>query len=276
MAAHRACNPARLAVTTLVLCMAGTTHAGVTPLAVDYTTNFLYDVDLSTGGVNNPRPLDGYRISGIDYGPGGTLYALGQGPNLTDPSFFRIDVATGELTRIGSLGVNYHIGALAYDEQTGVMYGSQIPVSGLGAIFTIDLATGAATVFQPSIAAGAAIAFDGDGRLWVLDSQYDFLWELDPDTGASINAMALPYDVSVLTRMDFDPTSGKMYVFEGADTAPVNQPSDLYTIDLATGALTHVGATASQFDPMGFTVPEPAAALLIAPAFLAWRRSRTR
>ena len=69
--------------------------------------------------------------------------------------------------------------------------------------------------------------------------------------------------------MDFNPADGKLYVADGGtSTAGTNK---LYTMNIATGVLTTVGATGvvNGIEGLTFTVPEPSSLVLASLVFIA-------
>lgn len=130
---------------------------------------------------------------------GSTLYGSfhRSGPE-TNPGYLAtIDTATGSVTTIGEMtGMNRPAGGLEFVD--GVMYSVTTTDNNDSRLFTIDLATGAAT-------AGAFLTVDG--------TQWDA-------------ATALAY------------ADGKMYTVTSSSENESRQDSNLYSVNLATGDMT--------------------------------------
>lgn len=101
----------------------------------------LSTMDVSTGKQTPVAPLMQMCAMAVDND--GTLYGIGQ----TDGKLYKIDKATAELTEVGHTGVqpSENQQSATYDAANGVMYWSAYTADG-GALYTVDTATGAATL----------------------------------------------------------------------------------------------------------------------------------
>lgn len=112
---------------------------------------------------------------------------------------------------------------------------------GAGALFSVDLATGARTVLSSGFLPTDA-AFLG-ARILATDSDADELLEIDPSTGDRTTVAAgldLPRSVVI------DETAGRAFVLQAG-------ASPLVSVDLATGAVTPLAA-AGLVDPRGLAL----------------------
>lgn len=166
--------------------------------------------------------------------------------SLTDPSaLYRIDLATGALERVGSLGptVFFYYGGLAYDTPRQTLYA----VHFLGQEFLrIDTDTGQATVIGSTAPHYMySVAYDP-----VSDKLYSFGWdmnqfgfyEIDRATGAP-RRIASGYQ-RVLVGLTYDASRGEIVGIARED-------ANLYAIDRATGDLTWLGHTGIFFNHGG-------------------------
>ena len=161
------------------------------------------------------------------YSGADTLYTVQEG---TD-SLATIDTVTGAVSVIGSLGVGYNFGDLAFDVPSNTMY----MVNGRGTVpsslYTVNLATGAATlVGSTGQSEMFGIAYDPvTGKMFGSQSTgASGFWEINRSTGAA-TAIGNP-GISL---------DGITYVGSTGDIAGLFAgPGSLYRIDRATGAST--------------------------------------
>jgi DNA-binding beta-propeller fold protein YncE len=151
--------------------------------------------------------------------------------------FYQLDPATGAFTHIGSLGITALEGDLTFDPRRGLFYATD---SGSDRLFTINPATGVATVIGPLGPSGrdvSGLALDpGSGVLYGLalrDSLPDLLVTIDQTTGlATPVGLTGTNSFSGLAGLAFDPDDGTLYMTDG---------QFLYTVNPATGAATRIG-----------------------------------
>jgi hypothetical protein len=140
----------------------------------------LYDVDVATGALSNPRPVGtgGESLMGISFGPGYQLHGLTTFVGTPPNALVFINDGTGAATTIGATGFSTLAeGDLAFDLSTGVLYGIQNIGTDSRELITINPLTGAATVVG-SLGVNAsgdysAMAFGPGGSLYVLDTGLD-------------------------------------------------------------------------------------------------------
>ena len=114
-------------------------------------------------------------VPSLAVSPLGTLYAINR--EFPD-TLYTVDVNSGNMTRVGSVGAGFTIQGLAFSPQ-GTLYGWDI---GQGLV-TIDTTTGAATDVNPSVGAPVGLqclAFSPAGVLY--GAQYA-LYTIDTGTG---------------------------------------------------------------------------------------------
>ncbi|GJM19988.1 MAG: hypothetical protein DHS20C14_22010 [Phycisphaeraceae bacterium] len=252
----------------------GVGHAGESyGIASDFNTGLIYDVDLQTGEFSNPRATGIYRFGGLEFA-GSELYGLST--DVAAGALYRIDQQTGASTLIGSLGQTRVVeGDLAYDPGTGRMFGSQNVYPNLGnSVFELDLASGKVIFSRIIRDVGDldGLAFDGGGNLWAMDVTNDMLLRLDTSNMHVLETVELSQDIVTSSGIDWDPSSRTMYLIEGKSNRET-----LYTVDLGTGEVAHVGDVQVPGRMSAITiVPAPASVsgvLLGASAVLRRRRS---
>ncbi len=168
-----------------------------------------------------------------------------------DDDLYRINLATGEATLVGSLGSFDEVEGLSFQPGTGILFGFD---QDDGELLTIDLASGTATVVGASAdpSNNVGIAFNAAGELFLSEEgdQQD-LWRLDPDTGAETLIGSTGEQIIALA---FD-ASGVLYGVSDSDNpgtaGPPTAVSGLYTINTSTGASTLVGLLGVDFDDGG-------------------------
>jgi len=230
-------------------------NAQALPLIGSDFDGILYDIDLSMGTASNPRNTGINPLAGIELSEDGTLYGLSTfGSSPSPNSLFKIDPTTGVSTVIGITGIEVTEGGLAFDPTSGLLYGCQ--ASGPDLLYTLDLNSGQAEVKGTILSSGdvSAISFDNSGSLYAIDRLEQSLLKLDPFTADIIKSVELNISLGSIMGMDFDPSSGLMYVADGS----TDGTDTLYTVDLSTGVLSPVGPTGLKGGLSGLAiVPEP-------------------
>lgn len=249
----------------------------------------IYEVDPSTGASTLVFGFPTIHIynGGLAYDAStDTLYATGVEDSSTGTSrLFAIDRATGAFTSFPGMSstINLSQGGLAIHPLTGVLYatgGNGFQSSGL---FTIDKATGAATLIgqtggqccvNPYGFNLNGIGFRSDGTLFAngftLTDGISSLFTIDLATGAATAIGA--HGVSSGRALRY---SGLAFRADGVllSLGDIDGSNDgLFAIDPATGAATLLGGTGPRYGVDGglsFAVPEPGALLLLGAAFVA-------
>jgi hypothetical protein len=184
----------------------------------------LFNLNTATGVATLIGPTGFPAVPGLEFGPGGALYGSADVDEGEANGLIAINPATGQGTlvgRYGSAGPNVidDISGLAFHPTTGALYGSTGPAfdGTPGDLFTIDPATGAATLVGALTEAGSGavlpvalsgLAFDpvgnlhgslggGDGRVVAIDlSSLTFVFVGDAANG-SVSAIAFQPAVPV-------------------------------------------------------------------------------
>jgi hypothetical protein len=202
----------------------------------------------------------------LDYSSNGTLYGMSFG---TDPALYSINAISGSTSLVGSLGFSFIFeGGLAIGPGD-IAYGVNEGNAGVPGLFSVNLATGAATSI--GIMSGGDHDINGltvrsDGMLVGLDRVTSSLLAIDPVTASTSVIASLGFTVGVAGGMDSNGTTG--YFANG---------SDLYSVDLYSGAVQSVGNMGVSIYGLAVTaVPIPAAVWLFGSGLglLGWFRRK--
>ena len=184
----------------------------------------------------------GAAMLGIDFRSTGGLYGVG-----SDSRVYTIDTLSGAATAVGgafSPAVNGEHFGLAYNtvddrlrlvSVEGNQNLSLDPSSGGIASADPDLAFSAA---DPNFGANPGIsgaAYDGGGTLYGIDANVNALIRVTPATGEMTTVAAFGFNVYLCSGFDID-ADGTGYATLSTDAG-----SEVYTIDLASGATTLLG-----------------------------------
>jgi len=121
---------------------------------------------------------------------------------------YRIDLATGQATPVGTRGLGFNdVEGLAFSAN-GVLYGVADATAGAGSgatdlLITIDIISGAGTLVGVMPGLGGigpggnldyGLAFTSDGRLWLSSDTTSQLWEVSPGSAATrlVGPLAAP------------------------------------------------------------------------------------
>ncbi len=267
------------AVLTASLTITFIRPAGAMLVTVDADTQTLYRIDRETAAVTRIGRMETDNadiFAGLAYDSRhDILYTTTTDTN----RLYTIDYATGKASLIGDLKASLMHG-LAYDPCTVKLLGTFGQPEGDG-LYSIDVSTGAATLI------GHIGFFNADHR----NAVYGLA--VHPETHALYGIVAGPaFNWSALIEIDKETGQGTQIgqqnvhfsglafdmetkVLYGID----NWTSDLYTIDVRTGATTLIGS-AGLDNPLGLEdiviIPEPATVGLLAIGFLGLRRKRVR
>ncbi|MGE0002613.1 MAG: PEP-CTERM sorting domain-containing protein [Fimbriimonadaceae bacterium] len=226
-----------------------------------------------------------------------------------------IDTATGNVSAIGALGVNFEFGDLAFDQSTNTMYAVGGWGNGIGAVsdlFSVNLTTGAATLI------GSTGQRDVFGLVWDPTTGKLFgsastistgFFEINKTTGAGsligtpgISLDALTYDGSTgnilgmfagpgsLHYVDrntgaatlanggsgFVNNNGMAYVGSNNSVYSLDWSGDFYRYDLSNSfARTTITNVGAAYDGLA-AVPEPATMVALGAGLLALARRRRK
>jgi hypothetical protein len=183
----------------------------------------------------------GAAMLGIDFRPGdGKLYGIG-----SDSRMYTVDTLTGAATAVGAGFVPAVEG-----EHFGLTFaGDDLRLQSVesNANQAFDPATGGTASADPALAYVAgdpsegmnpAIAATGalaSGEIYGVDATSNALVRMEPATGALTTVGGFGFNVYLCSGMDID-TDGTAYAAMSTDNG-----SELYTLDLATGAATLLG-----------------------------------
>ncbi len=246
-------------------------------------------IDPNTGVVSVVgHPAGVARITGLAFALNGFLYGSTQvgggfppppGPSGTS-NLIRIDPNTGAL--LSSIGVTDGVHAisiadLAVQPVTGLIYGIrsvQDGFGGFGNLYTINPATGLATLVGATGHFFGSLAFAPNGTLYMSSADLDFatgnlinisLRTLNPSNAANLSTVSA---AEYYGALGFSP--------EGVLFAGNGDSGQLFRINTVTGAETLVGSTGRNFvgDLAFAPIPEPGtfALALVAALVLARRR----
>lgn len=280
---------------------AGPGQARAEPIVALTTTNQLFTFDSSTpGSISTPVTVTGLTageaLVGIDARPvDGALVGVGFNSTTGMGSVYTLNIATGAATSINT-GLNFGTGAAAW----GVDFN---PVSNALRIVNNNLSGGPTPTDPPNnnfrITAGGAGGFNVDGdfnpspsnivgaaysnnvpggvggqtTLYGIDATSDQLLTqgsvnfpggatpVSPNTGTLSGVGALGVNTNNLVGFDISDTGAAF-----ASLTP-GSGSNFYTIDLATGQATLVGAIGNgtlQVQGLTVAIPEPASLILLA------------
>lgn len=204
-------------------------------------------------GSGNPEELErqvqitgmsaGSAMVGIDF-RGGDLYGVG-----TDSRVYTVDTLTGAATAVGGSFApalsGEHFG-MAYDAGNDVLHVASVESN---QSLEIDPETGAVSTARPDLAFAAGDENEGSNpalaaeaqhgaAMYGIESNENVLVTVSAETGALVTVADLPFNVYLCSGMDID-ADGTAYAALGTDSG-----SQLYTIDLASGATTLLGGIA--------------------------------
>jgi hypothetical protein len=196
-----------------------------------------------------------------------------------------VDPVTAIVTDIGEYTIPSTATDLAF-AANGDLYGWE--AAGAHRLLSVNPLTGVATPIGAGIGAqfgGGGLEFSGGGVLYVTPdgatAASPTLRSVNTGTGITANVANLTPNPflgfsATINAMSWDPLTALMYgVFT---TRSAGSLTHLVTINLATGALTDLGATPVDLDAIAFVaaVPEPATLALtgLGTAFVAFRRRR--
>jgi hypothetical protein len=220
----------------------------------------LYSINPTSGAATAIGLIGFTQVSGMDFSPTGQLFGVGVTGGVT--TLIRIDLTTGAGTAIGPLG-----GGLGVAQDIAFRSDGTLFAYVAGDIYTINTTTGAATLVGNTggFPDGNGIAFQGNtlylantggtapGTLWTVNTSTA---ALTPVATFTFGPGFTPASGDKTGAIKFDPASGRLFsaVIEGSGAGALRF---LATIDVATGAVTDVGASVAGLD---------AIAILAAPA----------
>ncbi len=178
--------------------------------------------------------------------------------------YLSIDTATGVETLLGSsIPIADHLwSGMTWDPTTGILYAHATSCAE-SSLYTIDIATGAATLIGFVSNAGCLIdiAMSPGGQLYGVDIINDVFLAIDKTTGAGTVIGSIGFDANFAQDLDFDDASGVLYY---AAFNNVSFNGELYIIDITSGATTFLGSfgtDTTEIDAFGIvsSIPVPTA-----------------
>ncbi|MBU0718973.1 MAG: hypothetical protein KJ749_12045 [Planctomycetes bacterium] len=215
----------------------------------------IYDIDPLTGVAGNPRDTGGIAGS-IEY-TGGALYGA------SARSLYRIDIVSGVTDLLGDLDgleVPQTVYDLAWDETSETLY-ALVHRGGTTSdfLFTVDTTTFGVTEVGRLDNSTSTIAFDSTGALFAVNPVDDTVAILDKTDASVISTVPITPPPGLGAAMAFG-EGGTLFV--ATDVA--DDPSVLFTLDPATGALDLLGSAGLEHDLLSLTyIPEPGTLLLL-------------
>ncbi len=148
---------------------------GTTEIVFDNATGRAFDqfnaenfagqeFDINTGAAIGPRISNGASYDGLEW-VGSTLYGTATVNEKGDSELRTLDPYSGTSTLIGPTGMA-GINGLAYDQTTGIMYGSTGGSKGPSSLVIINLSTGAAREVGSIGVNVGSLEFGPDGNLY--------------------------------------------------------------------------------------------------------------
>jgi hypothetical protein len=190
-------------------------------------------------------------IGAIDFAPNGTLYGAAylSGPN--DSELVTINPSTGVATAVGVMAVHGNVQDMAFRPSDGKLF-----VYSEGGLYTVNLATGAATLISqiPFVVDGNGMTFSGPTLYIANDggTAPGTLWTVNQTTGVQTAAHTLSFAaafVGLTPRINAMKTDSSGTVWVSVQTG--DRPTAVNYIgqlNLSTGAVSFVGPTTSGLD----------------------------
>lgn len=208
----------------------------------------LYLINKKTGSptlVGPHGPVD-IAIGALAFNEDGVLYGMSIGDFA---KLYRIDPTTGAATAVGPIGFFVFEGGLDFDEE-GKLFATNSGTAADAKTFTINLVTGAGTVFGPNPGESRDIdglAYDGH-TFYAIDRVSNTLGIMSPTTGAYTPIGNPGFTIGNQGGLAIDPADGKLYaVFAGT--------GGFYTLNKSTGSATLI-STPNIFYGLAFSPVE--------------------
>lgn len=148
-------------------------------------------------------------------------------------TFASIDTTSGAITPIGVSNPSADAGGwtgFKVDPSSGIAYAVATTCGSSSHLYTIDLATGAATLVTEiaGLSCVYRIAISPDGTMFGLDLATDTIHSIDKTTGVATLVGPVGFDVGSSGDLDFDDSGGVLY-FAGTNSGTAT--TELRTID---------------------------------------------
>ncbi len=258
------------AATTLALLFLALAKASAAALlGIEADTGKLYNISTRDASLSLIWNTGVLSLGALELAPNGFLYGFTTGASST---LYRLNLGTQSITPIGSLGIGIVFeGSLAFSP-SGIAYGTNQNNSSSPNFFTINLATGAATIV--GVLSGGSHDINGllwrsDGMLVGLDRGTNSLLAIDPINGqTTIISSISDATVGGVGGMTF--VDGIAYFSTGGPGGSIPGSNELFRFDPFSGQHTRVGSLGSQITGSGISglasseVPEPSTIGLLA------------
>ena len=230
----------------------------------------LYILDPATGAVLDTIGPIGYPVTGMAFGPDGTLYgSTGRNTEGAPCSLITIDPLTGAGTLVGGLELGIENGEGPECQSAadisfgpdGTLYGWMEPYD--DDLATINLGTGQATFVGDSWLStwGSGLACSPGGTLWFAgDGDGSWLRTINPATGLPTDVVIMDggeeegYPIGALAFCDNGTLFGSRKLGGGGGGGTT---CDLIIINTTTGHITSVGLSITDLDAIVFAPPPP-------------------
>jgi hypothetical protein len=211
-------------------------------------------VDLTTG-VYTTIGTTTQQLNALTFAPNGTLYGIG-----SDNHLYKVNTATAALTDVGGTKSFFTLIGLAA-RGDGALFGEDP----FGTLFNVNTSTAAATKVGSSgvfgLTPNGMLAFGTGGKLYTDISFFgDFLYTVDPNTGAATKSGVGPLNINFPGGLFFDNGQGFSFSFFG----------EIFKIDTAAGTAsdTGIGVSGGFGQVIGaaaapVATPEPSSIILI-------------
>jgi hypothetical protein len=223
-------------------------------------SNSFGTVDLSTGTYTNIGTTS-VQLNGLAFAPDGTLYGMGNNNTL-----YTVNRGTANLTQVGATGSYFGMVNLAA-RSDGALFASDAFTNGpSGYIYSVNPATGSATIIGQSglsggFAATGGLAFGPGSTLYM---QYGLF-------ATDYSLYTVNQSTAVASKVGTSGVKSGALVFSGGTAYAFDFFGEIYTINTTTGVATDTGETTGiPYGPINAAasapVPEPASLALVSVA----------
>ena len=226
---------------------------GSTAYGFDYTNKVLMSI-------NTDDPSHPTTIANVDAVPvGGTFDAYNTSfmyiIDDNDGNIKKVDITTGNITVIGSAGLDGFPTGLSCDKSTGILYASSTTGTE-SSIYKIDPITGSGTfIGTTGIPDLIDIAIDGTGQMYGYDvsaggTNTDNAYKIDKTSGASTLLGSIGFNAKFAQGMCWDPVSDNIYL---AASNYTTLSAELRVLDKTTGNTVLIGTFPCFIDGFAFS-----------------------
>jgi hypothetical protein len=247
------------------LALAFASQARAQLYGIDYDSGALYTISTANAALTLVGQTHVQLLGSLEFAPDGRLFGITVGDSA---ALYQIDPYTAVATRIGPLNIGFVFeGGLAFSP-TGTAYAVNSGSSSAAGLFTVNLATGQATVIGTISWGGHDInglGWRSDGQLVGLDRISNSLLTIDPSTAVSSVIKQLSPTVGGLGGMDVVGDAGYFNTSGPAVGTPGS--NELYSFNAFSGDYHLIGSfsptiTGTGISGLAIMVPEPSPAFL--------------